>query len=88
MNDLQAAIEALELLAAGKPVPRTSALIAAALELDTLAASQGDRDLRDAAAGLRTVANGGTLDLDEGGRARAAALAVTVRRCHQSSAPT
>jgi hypothetical protein len=79
MNELQAAIEALELLAAGKPVPRTSALIAA---------SQGDRDLRDAAAGLRTVANGGTLDLDEGGRARAAALAATVRRCHQSSAPT
>jgi hypothetical protein len=35
MNDLQAAIEALELLATGKPVPRTSALIAAALELDT-----------------------------------------------------
>jgi hypothetical protein len=28
MNDLQAGIEALELLAAGKPVPRTSALIA------------------------------------------------------------
>jgi|HubBroStandDraft_6_1064221.scaffolds.fasta_scaffold1158403_1 hypothetical protein len=88
MNDLQAAIEALELLAAGKPVPRTSALIAATLELDTLAASQGDRDLRDAATGLQTVVSGGTLDLDEGGRARAAALADRVRRCRQSFTPT
>jgi hypothetical protein len=80
MNQLQTAIDALDLLAAGKPVPRTSALIADALALDTLAAAEGDRDLRDAAAGLRTVASGGTLDLDEAGRARAAVLAAVVRR--------
>ncbi len=87
MSQLEAAIEALDLLAAGKPVPRTSALIADAVILDTLAAAQGNRDLHDAAAGLRTVATGGTLDLDESGRARAAVLAAAVRRCRQDPTP-
>jgi hypothetical protein len=88
VSDLQAAIEALELLAAGEPVARTAALIADALTLDSLAAAQGDLDLGDAAAGLRAAVSGGTLYLDEAGRARAAALATVVRRRHQVARPT
>jgi hypothetical protein len=61
-------------------VPDRARLLSGALALDTLQQSgQADRDLLDAAAGLETLARGGTLDLDAGGRERAATLAAAVR---------
>jgi hypothetical protein len=65
--------------AAGE-APDRARVIVGALALDTLAAWDGaDRDLRDAAAGLQTLACGGSLDLDEAGRRRARQLAMGAR---------
>jgi hypothetical protein len=76
---LAAAAAALDDLAAGR-VPDRARLVAGALALDTLRWSGvSDRDILDAATGLTTLKTGGTLDLDEKGRARATALAGAVR---------
>ena len=79
MSLLDAAL-ALDELAAGG-APGHSHLIAGALALDTLMLRGiADRDLADAALGLKALATGGRLELDDVGRARAAALAAAVRR--------
>ena len=77
---LQEAAAALEALAAGRaPDPRT--VLVAAQSLDALCAQgPADRELLDAAAGLKTIATGGTLELDEAGRRRARVLAAHVRK--------
>jgi hypothetical protein len=50
------------------------------LALNTLQRAGGaDRAILDAAAALEAIATGGSLDLDEKGRARAAAIAAGVR---------
>ena len=79
-NPLHQAAEVLDALAAGR-VPDRAALLAAALALDTYrrSAESPSRDVLDAAAGLEVLATGGTLDLDETGRQRAAKLAEVVR---------
>jgi hypothetical protein len=70
---------ALDDLAAGR-APDRARLLAGALALDTLRRSGNpDRDLLDAVAALETLTTGGTLDLNETGRARAVALATAVR---------
>ncbi|TAM36948.1 MAG: hypothetical protein EPN61_15270 [Burkholderiaceae bacterium] len=77
---LEDAALCLEAQAKGE-TPDHRLAVPGALALDTLILrGAGDRDIRDAAAGLRIVAEGGTLALDHVGRARAAALAKTVRR--------
>ena len=77
---LHQAADALDALAAGR-IPARAELIAGALTLKTLCIRIApDRDLLDAAAGLETLATGGTLDLDEAGRHRAAKLAEIVRK--------
>lgn len=74
----------LDELAAGR-IPDRTRLLTGALALDTLRLKGGaDRDLLDAAAGLETLATGGTLDLSEAGQARAAFLAAAVRRAGPS----
>jgi hypothetical protein len=75
---LQDAVKVLRDLADAHPVENRSRLIAGALALSTATYSCGDRDLADAATGLRVLATGGTLDLDETGRRRAAFLASVV----------
>ena len=76
---LQEAAAVLDTLAAGC-VPERAALLAAALTLNTHCHDDtAARDLMDAAAGLESLAAGGTLDLDAAGRARAATLAAIVR---------
>lgn len=72
------AAEVLRDLANARPVENRSRLIAAALALSTATYSCDDRDLADAAIGLRVLATGGTLNLDEAGRHRAAFLATIV----------
>lgn len=73
------AADVLNDLANGRQ-PERSKLIAGALALDTLVLSgTNDRDLLDAAAGLQTLATGGTLDLDDAGRERSAHLERVVR---------
>jgi hypothetical protein len=75
------AAEALEALAAGHLPERTTALLVAAQRLDSLCTcGTADRELLDAAAGLKTLAMGGALALDDAGRKRAAALAAHVRK--------
>jgi hypothetical protein len=78
---------ALDELAAGRP-PVHERLVAGALALDTLM-RQGrlDRDLQDAALGLKTLATRGSLELDARGRARAARLAQAVRALAATFAP-
>jgi hypothetical protein len=77
---LEEAADALEALAAGRTSDRTIALLVAAQRLDSLCTcGAADRELIDAAAGLKTIATGGALELDETGRRRAAALAAHVR---------
>ena len=62
----------------GRPIVRVCS--PGALALDTLRRAGGaDRNMLDAAAALEAVATGSALDLDETGRARAAALAAAVR---------
>ena len=76
---LNEAADVLESLPAGR-VPDRSALLSAALIVGNLCHRDGaDRALKDAAAGLETLATSGTLDLDVTGRARAAKLAALVR---------
>lgn len=73
------AAAALDDLAAGRTPDRTR-LLCGALTLDALRLrGEADRDILDAAAGLEILATGGTLDLDDTGRARAAHLASAVR---------
>jgi hypothetical protein len=74
----------LDCLAAGDQ-PDRARLISAALSLDVLVTWGGaDRDIRDAAIGLNTLATGGTLALDAVGRLRARELAEAVRaRAHR-----
>jgi hypothetical protein len=74
------AADTLETLAQGLQ-PDPARLLSGALALETLRLSgKADRDCLDAATGLEILATGGTLDLDESGRSRAAHLAVVVRR--------
>jgi hypothetical protein len=85
---LQDAAEALEVLAAGRMPERTTALLVAAQHLDSLCTcGHADRELLDAAAGLKTIATGGTLALDDTGRKRAAALAAHVRKLAEAENP-
>jgi hypothetical protein len=76
---LDDAVTTLEALAAGQTLDRARALCGA-LALDALSWSTTSRDILDAAEGLRTIACGGSLDLDELGRRRARQLAAAVRR--------
>lgn len=75
---LQDAVEVLRDLANVRPVENRSCLIAGALALSTATYTCADPDLADAAIGLRLLATGGTLDLDETGRRHAAFLAAVV----------
>jgi hypothetical protein len=88
-SGLADAAAALDDLAAGR-LPDRARLLSGALTLDSLRLSgTADRDLLDAAAGLEIIKTGGTLDLDEKGRARAATLAAVVRASMRGlSAPT
>jgi len=83
---VQDAAEVLSDLANGRPIEDRSRLIAGALALSAASNYCSDRDLADAAIGLRILATGVTLDLDESGRRRAAFLASTVRRLKLSKA--
>ena len=77
---LEDAAAALEALAAGETPDRTAALLVAAQHLDTLCTrGLADRELLDAAAGLKAIATGGVLNLDNAGRQRARPLATYVR---------
>ena len=70
---------ALDEQAAGR-MPEPKRLLLGALALDTLVnTGDVDRDVLDAATGLKRVATGGTLDLDASGRRRAEYLADRVR---------
>jgi hypothetical protein len=76
----QDAADVLEAIAAGH-TPNRAALLAGALKLDALTMEgSGDRDLLDAAAALKLLATGGTLELDDAGRARAAWIAAHLRQ--------
>jgi hypothetical protein len=78
-NGLLDAVSVLDDLAAGR-APDRARLLAGAMALNTLQRAGGaDRAILDAAAGLEAIATGGSLDLDETGRARASALAAAVR---------
>lgn len=70
--------DALEGLASGATLEHGAALDAS-LTLRTYADLQRNMDLLDAAAGLKTLATGGELQLDARGRHRAAVLAKRVR---------
>lgn len=76
---LQDAVDVLNDLANARPIDNRSRLICGALALNTITWTSSDRDLSDAAIGLEILATGGTLDLDEQGRKRAAFLAKTVQ---------
>ena len=77
---LRDAAAVLDALALGR-IPDRSALLSAALDLDTYCHGiDASRDLLDAAAALETLATGGTLDLDATGRQRAMKLAKVVRQ--------
>jgi hypothetical protein len=76
---LEDAVFCLDSLARGE-VPDHGRLVIGALALDTFCTWSGtDRDLLDAAAGLRVLATGGELDLDGVGRCRARQLTAVVR---------
>jgi len=81
---LRDAVDVLNDLANARLVENRSQLIAGALALSTASFYCSDRDLADAAIGLRILATGGTLDLDETGRRRAAFLATVVNRLRLS----
>ncbi|TBR77026.1 MAG: hypothetical protein EPN64_04715 [Burkholderiaceae bacterium] len=77
---LEDAVLCLEAQAKGE-IPDHRLVVSGALALDTLILlGIASRDIQDAAAGLRIVAEGGTLALDDSGRARASILAADVRR--------
>jgi hypothetical protein len=79
LDSLESAAAVLDALAAGR-VPDRAAVLAGALALNTWCSRRApDRDLKDAAAGLETLATGGALDLDATGRQRAANLAAILR---------
>ena len=79
MTGLVDAVYALEEQAAGR-TPDRARLLAGALALDTLVLrGERDRNVLDAAAGLKALTTGESLELDEHGRARAALLATVVR---------
>jgi hypothetical protein len=74
----------LDDLAAGR-VPDRARLLCGALALHTLQSSSiANRDMLDAAAGLRAIVRGGSPYLDETGRALAGALAIAVRGFYAS----
>lgn len=75
---LQDAVDVLIDQAAGRPLTNKSQVIAAALALDTATMNTSHRDLLDTAAGLHTLATGGSMELDQKGRDRAAHLANVV----------
>ena len=80
LSRLQDAAAVLDELASGRTPDRT-AVLSAALDLNTYCQGiDASRDLLDAAAGLETLATGGTLDLDATGRQRALKLAQVVRQ--------
>ena len=77
---LRDAAAVLDALALGR-IPDRTALLSAALDLDTYCHGiDASRDLLDAAAALETLPTGGTLDLDATGRQRAMKLAKVVRQ--------
>lgn len=76
---LQDAVEVLNELAEARPISDRRRLICGALALKTVTWTCDDRDIADAAIGLATLVTGGTLDLDEHGRTRAAFLATAVQ---------
>lgn len=80
-DGLRAAAAALDALATGQ-VPARADVLAGALALQTHCVREPapSRDLLDAAAGLETLATGGTLGLDAAGRGRAGSLAALVRQ--------
>jgi hypothetical protein len=79
LGGLMDAASVLDDLAAGR-APDRARLLAGALALDTLQRAGGaDRDILDSAVALQAIATGRTFDLDDTGRARAAALAASVR---------
>lgn len=76
---LRDAAAVLDALALGC-IPDRTALLSAAIDLNTYCQGiDASRDLLDAAAGLETLATGGTLDLDATGRQRVRKLAQIVR---------
>ena len=79
LSRLQDAAAVLDALALGR-IPDRTALLSAAIDLNTYCrCTNADRDTLDAAAGLETLATGGTLDLDATGRQRVRKLAQIVR---------
>ena len=76
---LQDAVEVLNDLADARPINDRRRLVCGALALNTVTWTCDDRDIADAAIGLEILATGGTLDLDEHGRKRAAFLATAVQ---------
>jgi hypothetical protein len=73
------AADVLDAIASSR-APDKATVLSAALAVDTLSREgQGDRDLLDAAAALKILATGGTLELDDAGRLRAAQLASHLR---------
>ena len=80
LSRLQDAAAVLDALASGR-LPDRTAMLSAALDLNTYCQGiDASRDLLDAAAGLETLATGGTLDLDATARQRALKLAQVVRQ--------
>lgn len=71
---LQDAVEVLTRLGTGEDLGR-SQVIAAALAVEAATLDAGGRDLFDAAAGLKAIATGGDLFLDDAGRKGALHLA-------------
>lgn len=72
------AANVLEAQARGQ-TPAATDLLAGALALDTFALTSDDRDIQDAATGLRNLVSGIQMDLDQSGRDRAALLAEKIR---------
>jgi hypothetical protein len=77
-NLLNAAAEALDALAAGE-TPKGLTVVAGAMALDDLCRAKPERDLLDAADGLKALAAGRPLVLNDKGRTRAAYLAGLIR---------
>lgn len=79
--------DVLDDIALGR-TPDKTALLVAALSLDTLTVEgAADRELLDAAAALKALAAGRTLELNDAGRARAAQIGSHIRSlfCRQTS---
>jgi len=79
ISGLLDAASVLDDQASGREADRAR-ILSGALALDTLCRDgTADRDILESAAGLQLLAAGGSLDLDETGRVRAARLAAAVR---------